>query len=143
MSRTRRMSRWGWMSLIGLALFFGLNTGAFAGDGAKQLRTALAHAGYSSKSKDAKTVHVHLYHTINCLEGRGGKDFNAAAGNPCKGQGNGALNDLSGGPEVKVLMRQALSLATTAVRINAYQPSRRVALAVNELLQEAVGKGAK
>jgi len=129
--------------MIGLALFFGLNSGAFASDYTKQLRTALAHAGYSSKSKDAKAVHLHLYHTINCLEGSGGKDFNAAAGNPCKGQGNGALNDLSGRPEVRDLMQQALSLATTAVRINADQPSRRVALAVNELLQEAIGKAAK
>lgn len=143
MNRWERMSRWGWMSLIGLALFFGLNSSAFAGSYAKQLRTAFAHAGYSSKSKDAKMVHLHLYHTINCLEGRDGKDFNAAAGNPCKGQGNGALTDISGHPEIKTLMRQALSLATTAVGITAYQPSRRVALAVDELLQEAIRKSAK
>ena len=129
--------------MIGLALIFGLNSSAFAGDYGKQLGTALAHAGYSSKSKDVDAVHAHLYHAINCLEGRDGKDFNAAAGNPCKGQGNGALKDLSGRPEVRVLMQQALSLATTAVRIKAYQPSRRVALAVNELLQEARAKGAE
>ena len=87
--------------------------------------------------------HADMGQTGRCLEGRSGKDFSGAAGNPCKGEGNGALNDLSGSPEVETRRRQALSLATTAVRINAYQPSRRVALAVDELLQEAVGKGAK
>lgn len=143
MTRLARISRWGWISMFGLALFFGLNSGAFAGDFAKQLHTALAHAGYSSKSKDIKAVHLHLYHTINCLEGSKGADFNAAAGNPCKGQGNGALNDLSGRPEVRDLVQQALSLATTAVRIDLYKPSRRVALAVNEVLQEASRKSAQ
>jgi len=137
MHSTRTRPRWIGIGALGCALSLGLSATAFAGDAGKQVTTALAHAGYSSTSKNAKTVHLHLYHVINCLEGSQGKDFNAAAGNPCKGMGNGAVNDLMDHPGVRKTLQQALGLATIAVKVDAYQPSRNVALAVKELLQTA------
>jgi len=136
----QQLSRWIGTAALGCALSFGLSTAAFAGDSGKQLNTALAHAGYSAKSKNTKTVHLHLYHVINCLEGSQGKDFNVAAGNPCKGMGNGALSDLEGHPDVRKTLRQALGLATVAVQVDAYQPASRVARAVKELLLQAAAK---
>jgi uncharacterized membrane protein len=39
-------------------------------------------------------VTLHLHHVLNCAVGPDGMGFDAAAGNPCKGQGNGFLSDL-------------------------------------------------
>lgn len=60
-----------------------------------QLRTAAFHAGeLAQRGNTVAATHLHLHHTINCLEGPAGPDFDQAAGYPCQGQGNGALPDL-------------------------------------------------
>jgi hypothetical protein len=40
------------------------------------------------------TAHLHLQHTINCLEGPSGKNFQRSSAYPCEGQGNGIIPDL-------------------------------------------------
>jgi len=66
---------------------------AVAADAAKEIATAGAHAGMAAASADLKMVHTHLHHVLNCLEGPGGKDFDAGQANPCKDQGMGAIPD--------------------------------------------------
>ena len=67
-----------------------------AGNPDAELKTALAHAGYASKADALPGVHLHLHHVLNCMVGPQDKLFDAAAGNPCKDQGNGALVNLKG-----------------------------------------------
>ncbi|MBI5163140.1 MAG: hypothetical protein HY985_04470 [Magnetospirillum sp.] len=66
---------------------------AGAADPTAEISTAAAHAGMAASSGDLKMVHAHLHHVINCLVGPGAADFDAAAANPCKGQGMGAIPD--------------------------------------------------
>lgn len=65
---------------------------AFA-DATMEINTAAAHAGMAAAADTPKTLHFHIQHTLNCLEGKTGPDFNAGPGNPCDEQGNGAIPD--------------------------------------------------
>src|SRR6185437_11904150 len=62
-------------------------------DPAKETATAATHAGLAAKATDLKGTQMHLHHVVNCLVGPKGKGFDAAPGNPCKDQGNGAIAD--------------------------------------------------
>jgi hypothetical protein len=64
-----------------------------AGDPSAELKTAVTHAGFAAKYETMKEVTLHLHHALNCLVGPQDKLFDAAAGNPCQGQGNGYLSD--------------------------------------------------
>jgi len=64
-----------------------------AGDPSAELKTAVTHAGFAAKYETMKEVALHLHHALNCLVGPQDKLFDAAAGNPCQGQGNGFLID--------------------------------------------------
>jgi hypothetical protein len=64
-----------------------------AGDPSAELKTAVTHAGFAAKYETMKEITLHLHHALNCLVGPQDKLFNAAAGNPCQGQGNGYLPD--------------------------------------------------
>ena len=64
-----------------------------AGDPSAELNTAVTHAGFAAKYETMKEVALHLHHALNCLVGPQDKLFDAAAGNPCQGQGNGYLPD--------------------------------------------------
>jgi hypothetical protein len=64
-----------------------------AGDPSAELNTAVTHAGFAAKYETMKEITLHLHHALNCLVGPQDKLFDAAAGNPCQGQGNGYLSD--------------------------------------------------
>jgi len=64
-----------------------------AGDPSAELNTAVTHAGFAAKYDTMKEITLHLHHALNCLVGPQDKLFDAAAGNPCQGQGNGYLPD--------------------------------------------------
>lgn len=84
------------IALTLVALLIGPATAESNADAAKkQLKTAILHAGeLAQKVGTAAESLTHLQHVMNCLEGPRGVHFKAAAGEPCKGQGNGILNDL-------------------------------------------------
>jgi hypothetical protein len=67
-----------------------------------QLKTAAYHAGELAQKGLLSSSHLHLHHTINCLEGTSGPDYFAPAGYPCKGQGGGAIPDLKTAVDQKV-----------------------------------------
>ncbi len=98
MKTTRRVLRKALLGTIALALW-GFGDVARSGQAAPgnpeaELKTAITHAGYSAKADALKGVTTHLHHTLNCLVGPADPRFDAAPGNPCKGQGNGFLPDL-------------------------------------------------
>ena len=66
---------------------------ALASNGKQELSIAARHAGIAASAANVDGVHLHLHHTLNCLEGTGGKDFDAKAANPCAGMGSGAISD--------------------------------------------------
>lgn len=124
--------------------FFAVFSGMIlAADLSKEIGTAEEHAGFAVKAKDADTTHLHLHHVVNCLVGPKGSGFDAVAGYPCKGEGNGAINDLSGASNEKAVLQQALLLAKTGTEISAYRPSHDVAMAVRDLLRTAAKDQAK
>jgi hypothetical protein len=95
-------TRWGGRSKVGAGvLLAGAATWMLAqsalvtaaGDPSAELKTAVTHAGFAAKYETMKEVALHLHHALNCLVGPQDKLFNAAAGNPCQGQGNGFLID--------------------------------------------------
>lgn len=86
---------------------------ARAADAAKEVATAAAHAGMAAASDSTKMVQAHLHHVVNCLEGPSGADFDAAAANPCKDLGAGAISDSA--PDKRALLQSAAEKAKKAI----------------------------
>ena len=98
----------------GLA-FVATTPAAAAADAAKEVSTAAQHAGLAAAAKDMKTTQMHLHHVVNCLVGPKGKGFDAAPGNPCKDQGNGAIPDTKDSKQKKSL-QAALAKANAGLK---------------------------
>lgn len=103
----------------------------------KEIATAAKHAGLAADVTASKQVHLHLHHVINCLVGTGDPLFDTAAGYPCKGEGDGALNDVNDAPQSYARLEEALHLAQVGTRVQAFQPDHNIAVAVKDLLDEA------
>ena len=114
-------------------------TPAGAQDDAKaQLATAITHAGFAGDGQSVGYVRTHLGHALNCLEGTKGKNFNAAWGNVCQGQGNGILVDLAstaGGADVMLVASQARALAVAGTKSTNLAQMRVAAKGVGVLLR--------
>lgn len=108
---------------------------AGSGNASKEIATATEHAGYAAEGKNVKAVHTHLHHVLNCLVGENDDDYNAKAGNPCKGQGNGAKNDYQGSEQMKDVLDEAEDVAELGLKMNSLKPAQHIAKAVQEMLQ--------
>lgn len=121
------------------AVFSASPAGA-TGDPSTELKTAMAHAGFAAKSETLQAVTMHLHHTLNCLVGPQGERFDAAAENPCRGQGNGYLPDLKaakGETNTYYEAWWAAELAGQAVRSNSLVSAKAAAHIVNQVLKDA------
>lgn len=138
MSAPNRTNAWILAGLAASALLAPLAATAstMTADGQKEVATAIEHAHYASQSNQLDAVHLHLHHVINCMVGTNGEGFDAQAGDPCKGEGTGALNDLKASP-ARQDADQALALARVGVKIDQYSAARDVAKAVHSLLEQA------
>jgi hypothetical protein len=128
--------------LLGCAMAWVLlqsNLAMAVGDPTAELKTATTHAGFAAKYEALKEVTMHLHHTLNCLVGPQAKRFDAAAGNPCQGQGNGYL------PDVKAAKGETTSyydawwaaqIAGQAVSATSLGEAKAAAHIVNLLLDE-------
>jgi hypothetical protein len=74
-----------------------------AADASSEIVIAAQHAGYAAQSSTIDMVHTHLHHTLNCLVGPAGMDFDKDALNPCKNAGNGAIPDTTDAAKQKAL----------------------------------------
>ena len=110
-----------------------------AGDPSAELKTATTHAGFAAKYEALNEVTTHLHHTLNCLVGPQDKLFDAAAGNPCQGQGNGYLPDLKaakGDTAAYYDAWWAAQIAGQAVSVKSLGEAKAAAHIVNMLLDE-------
>ena len=96
--------------LVSVALASGV---AFA-DGPQQVGTASKHAGFAAAGTDLKGLQKHMHHVLNCLVGPSGKGFDESFGNPCNGQGQGAIPETTDAA-TKTKLESALTVTRQAV----------------------------
>ncbi|MGH8370944.1 MAG: hypothetical protein ACRESC_08170 [Gammaproteobacteria bacterium] len=125
------------LALAALVSALSLATAFAAGDAAKESATAEVHAQLATASKDINMVHAHLHHVLNCLVGPEGKLFDPKAEDPCKGMGDGALNDLTGSPVVHKKLERAVKYAERGIRDTDYAKAQAAATRTLKLLKEA------
>ncbi len=102
-----------------------------------ELKTAITHAGFAAGADSMNGVVQHLGHTLNCIEGSRGKNFNESWGNVCQGQGNGILEDLkaaSGGAEFALVAQAADALAASGMKSKNLGETKLAAKGVAALL---------
>jgi len=113
----------------------------------KQLETAIFHSGELAQRGTAVAASkTHLQHTMNCLEGPLGQNFNAAPGYPCQGQGNGLIPDLRAAEAAGVrgagnalrFVGAAHTLITTALQSNDVDMVQPYAKVVSDQLKQAL-----
>lgn len=97
--------------------------------------TAVDHAELAVKANTLDGIHMHLHHVLNCLEGDNGKDFDAAAGNPCNGRG--ALETLKKGTADWIRATNSIALSRVGVKLHDEKPAHYVAEAVLAILSES------
>lgn len=133
------------------AAMTGLPQGAMAQSGltaAKtQLTTAIFHSGELAQRGSAVAASkTHLQHTMNCLEGTKGPNFNAAPGHPCQGQGNGVIPDLQAAQATGVagaerslkFVNAAHTLILTAMQSNDVNLVQPYAIVISNQLKQAL-----
>jgi len=137
--------------LVALAATVALPQGAGAQSGlaaAKtQLTTAIFHSGELAQRGNAVAASkTHLQHTMNCLEGNKGPNFNPAPGYPCQGQGNGIIPDLqaaqaagvAGAGRALLFTNAAHTLILTALQSNDVNLVQPYALVISNQLKQAM-----
>lgn len=105
------------------------------GAASKQISTAGAHAGMALGATDLATAHAHLHHVVNCLVGPSGKGFDAKAGDPCKGMGQGAIADAKGDAAVEARLHAALGQAEHGLKATTLDAAHADAKKAMESLQ--------
>lgn len=90
---------------------------AAAADLRAEIMNAAEHAEYSSEAQTVADAHFHLHHALNCLVGPGGKGFDAASLNPCRGSGNGIVPDASD-PKLAAIFEAAAAKARAGLATN-------------------------
>ena len=120
--------------LVGAAAIAALLPLVALADGPQQITTATNHAGLASKAADINGVRTHLHHVLNCLVGQGGQGFDAAAGNPCNGQGAGAINDTAdAAPKAK--LNAAAAKARESIALNDAGAAKQAATDIQGMLK--------
>ena len=103
----------------------------------QEISTALQHAGMSAGSSTLADVHMHLHHVLNCLEGPSGQDYDASAEDPCKGQGNGAINDVKDKSKQRKELEDAVKEAKKGLKENKVKKAKKYAKKVMDELKDA------
>lgn len=111
---------------------------AASGGPQEELKTAITHAGFAAKYDTLNEVTLHLHHVVNCIVGSKDKAYDAQAGNPCQGQGNGILADVPAGT-AKDTAWWAAHVADEAIAMKAL-PQAKAAGHVAEVLLTDVQK---
>jgi hypothetical protein len=80
-----------------------MSTPSLAADAKAEITIAAQHATLAAGASDVAGVHMHLHHTLNCLEGPKGADFSTKDLNPCQNAGDGAIPDSTNPTTVSAL----------------------------------------
>ena len=102
-----------------------------------EISTAIDHAEFSVKANDVATLHLHLHHVVNCLVGENGKQFYAEAGDPCKGMGNGAINDAKNAT-LKTRLESILAEAEKGLNEKEFTRAHKTASQVKRMLRRTM-----
>ena len=110
------------------------------------LKTARTHATNAARSETLRDSLWHLGHVVNCLEGKGGKNYDANNLNPCQGQGGGILPDLQaaarsyrmGASTALDLSRKAEQLAMDTLKLSDLTQLKSGAEKVADMLGDAL-----
>lgn len=108
----------------------------------KEVSTAVSHAEFATNAKKVSGIHLHLHHVVNCLVGESGKQFDSSAGDPCKGMGNGAIND-AGTPALKSRLEKVLMDAEKGLSESSYKEAHHAASRVKRMLRYTLSKMSK
>ncbi|MGH8125764.1 MAG: hypothetical protein ACREPK_07950 [Rhodanobacteraceae bacterium] len=100
-----------------------------------EISTAHAHAMMAKSANTVAMSHTHLHHVINCLVGPRGQGFDAAAGDPCKGKGNGALPDSASNHALHGKLQSALHDAQAGLKSDSLATVQRDAGKAAAVLQ--------
>jgi hypothetical protein len=101
----------------------------------KEVSTAAQHAGFAASAKDMKTTQMHLHHVVNCLVGPQGEGFEGSFGNPCNGQGSGAISDATDSAK-KASLQQALQQTLDGLKQSDMAAAQKNATAAQVLLKK-------
>jgi hypothetical protein len=125
----------GVLALAGIGLFAtGVRPASTDADVNKEVSTAAQHAGFAGSAKDMKTTQMHLHHVVNCLVGPQGQGFDASFGNPCNGQGSGAIPDTTDSAQ-KASLQQALQQTLDGLKQSDMADAQKNATAAQDLLK--------
>ncbi len=110
------------------------------------LKTARIHATNAARSETLRDSLWHLGHVVNCLEGKGGKSYDANNLNPCQGQGGGILPDLQaaarnyqmGASTALDLSRKAEQMAMDTLKLTELAEVKSGAAKVADMLGDAL-----
>jgi hypothetical protein len=112
------------IALISLPLLAFTMDSAYADASVNQeLSTAITQANKAEKASSVQQADQYLHTVINCLVGTNGAGYDKTAGDPCNGQGNGAMKDYQNEGTVDMqYLKQALEdaqygLLTSRVKI--------------------------
>ena len=114
MPRPIHRSLYCWLAVISATAALVPSTPLFGAELSKEVSTAAEHAGYAADAALLTTTQAHLHHTVNCLVGPNGKGFDESFGNPCNGQGNGAIPETTDAA-TKTKLESALTVTRQAV----------------------------
>ena len=127
------LARAGFAALAGAGLVIAASAARADMDVNKEVSTAAQHAGLAAGSKELPMAQMHLHHVINCLVGPKGKGFDAAPGNPCKDQGNGAIPDTKDKKQ-KATLQQALTKANAGLKAKDMATAQKDATQIQAML---------
>jgi hypothetical protein len=97
------------ITLISLPMLAFTMNAAYASTNINQeLSAAITQAGKAQKASSVQQADQDLHLVINCLVGTNGAGFDKIAGDPCEGQGNGAIKDYNKGMVDSQYLKQAL-----------------------------------
>ncbi len=123
------------IALCALAAGFAV-TAAAQNSATKEVGTAHTHALLAQRAGTLAMAHTHLHHVINCLVGPQGAGFDAAAGTPCKGEGNGAIPDSASNHALHAKLQAALADARTGLKSDSLASAHRAAAKAAAALQQ-------
>jgi hypothetical protein len=134
--RTKRgLAILGALALACTWLFAGVRPASADADVNKEVSTAAQHAGFAASSKDMKATQMHLHHVVNCLVGPQGEGFDASFGNPCSGQGSGAISNTRDSAK-KASLQQALQQTLDGLKQSDIAAAQKSAAAAQVILKQ-------
>jgi hypothetical protein len=123
--------------IIGAAVFAAgalAASATVAADAKGEIAVAAQHASLAAQAADIAGVHMHLHHTLNCLEGPKGADFSKKEMNPCANSGDGAIPD-SDNPTTVAALQSAAAQAVHGIAASDLKTAQSDASAAAATLQ--------